>query len=107
MFRIFLLMLFLCGVTLLSGCSEYRARAEPYICPSPPQPRVCVPEAPPPCVPEARFIGCLPGPRACEVLPPLPRSCEPLKRPQKLSQTETLQSVSRVSTHNIMRAMSR
>ena len=39
MFRTFLLILFLCGLTVLSGYLEYRARAEPYICPS--QPRVC------------------------------------------------------------------
>lgn len=112
MFRTFLLMLFLCGVTLLSGHLADRARAETSLCPSPSLPRVCVPEAPPPCVPEARFIGCLPGPRACEVgFPPLPRSCEPQKRPEKLSleavAIDPLQSVSRVSTHNIMRAISR
>lgn len=109
MFRTFLLILFLCGVTILSGYLADRARAETSLCPSPSLPRVCVPEAPPPCVPDARFkfIGCLPGPRACEVLPPVPRSCEPLKRPQKRSQTETLQSVSRVSTLDMMPAMSR
>ena len=39
MFRMFLLILFLCGLTVLSGYLEYRARAERYICPS--QPRVC------------------------------------------------------------------
>ena len=88
----FLLILFLCGVTLLSGCLADRARAETALCPSPSLPRVCVPEVK---IPD------------CEVAPPLPRACEPMKRPQALSETDKLQSVSRVSTVDIMRAMSR
>ena len=45
MFRTFLLILFLCGLTLFSVVLEYRARAETFAC----QPvRVCrVPTAPP------------------------------------------------------------
>lgn len=92
MFRTFLLMLFLCGVTLLSGCLADRARAETSICPLPSLPRVCVPEVK---IPD------------CEVETPRPRACEPLKRPQPLSLEDKLQSVSRVSTLDIMRAMSR
>ena len=96
MFRSFLLILFLSGLTLLSGCLADRARAETALCPSPSLPRVCVPEVK---IPD------------CEVAPPLPRACEPMKRRQKLSleavAIDPLQSVSRVSTHNIMRAMSR
>ena len=95
MFRMFLLMLFLCGVTLLSGCLEYRARAETAICPLPSLPRVCLPEVK---IPD------------CEVAP-RPRACEPMKRPEKLSleavAIDPLQSVSRVSTLDRMRAMSR
>ena len=95
MFRIFLLMLFLCGLTVLSGCLADRARAETSLCPSPPLPRVCVPEVK---IPD------------CEVAP-RPRACEPLKRRQKLSleavAIDPLQSVWRVSTLDIMRAMSR
>jgi len=41
MFRTFLLTLFIYGLTVLSGCLEYRARAETALCPSPPLPRVC------------------------------------------------------------------
>lgn len=92
MFRSFLLMLFLFGLTILSGYLEYRARAETYICPSPSLPRVCVPDVKIP---------------NCEVTPPLPRACEPLKRPQKLSETNKLQNVARGSTHNILRAIGR
>jgi len=91
MFRTFLLILFLCGLTVLSGCLEYRARAETAICPLPSLPRVCLPEVK---IPD------------CEVAP-RPRACEPLKRPQPLSETERLQSVARVSTLDRMRAMSR
>lgn len=95
MFRAFLLMLVLCGLTILSVVLEYRARAETYTCPSPPLPRVCLPEVK---IPD------------CEVAP-RPRACEPLKRPQKLSleavAIDPLQSVSRVSTMDRMRAMSR
>ena len=93
MFRTFLLMLFLCGLTILSGYLEYRARAETSICPS--LPRVCVPEVKIP---------------NCEVAP-RPRACEPMKRRQKLSleavNKDPLNTVSRVSTLDIMRAMSR
>ena len=71
MFRTFLLMLFLCGLTILSGYLEYRARAETSLCPSPSLPRVCVPDVKIP---------------NCEVAPPLLRSCEfPMKSPQPLS----------------------
>ena len=95
MFRIFLLMLFLCGVTLLSGCLADRARAETSLCPSPPLPRVCVPDVKTP---------------DCEVAP-RPRACEPLKRPQKLSleavAMNKLNTVSRVSTMDMMRAIGR
>ena len=93
MFRMFLLILFLCGVTILSGCLADRARAETSLCLSSSPPRVCVPEIP-----------------DCEVAP-RPRACEPLKRPQKLSleavNKDPLNTVSRVSTLDIMRAMSR
>ena len=95
MFRTFLLMLFLCGLTVLSVVLENRARAETSICPSPPRPRVCLPEVK---IPD------------CEVLP-VPRTCEVMKRPQPLSledvPKETLNTVSRVSTLDIIRAMSR
>ena len=89
--KIFLIIL-CCGLTIVSVSLEYRARAETYICPPP---RVCVPEVKIP---------------NCEVAP-RPRACEPLKRPQKLSleavAIDPLQSVSRVSTLDMMRAMSR
>jgi len=91
MFRTFLLMLFLCGLTILSGCSEYRARTETALCSSPPLPRVCLPEVK---IPD------------CEVAP-RPRTCEPMRSPQPLSVEDKLQSVARVSTADIMRAMSR
>ena len=95
MLRMFLLILFLCGLTVLSGCLADRARAETSICPSPSLPRVCVPEV--------KIPDCQVAPR--------PRACEPLKRPEKLSleavAIEKLTAVSRVSTHNILRAMSR
>jgi len=95
MFRIFLLILFLCGLTVLSGCLADRARAETSLCPSPPRPRVCVPEVK---IPD------------CEVAP-LPRACEPLKRRQKLSleavAMNKLNTVSRVSTLDMMRAIGR
>ena len=94
MFRTFLLILFLCGLTVLSGYLEYRARAEPYSCPS--LPRVCVPDVKIP---------------NCEVAPPLLRSCERMKSPQPLSledvKKDKLNTVSRVSTLDIMRALSR
>ena len=68
MFRTFLLILFLSGLTALSVFLEYRASAETYACQPP---RVCVPDVKIP---------------NCEVAAPLPRSCEfPMKRPQKLS----------------------
>ena len=93
MFRMFLLILFLCGLTVLSGYLEYRARAERYICPS--QPRVCVPDVKPP---------------NCEVAPPLPRSCERMKSSQPLFledvKMDKLKTVSRVSTLDILQAMS-
>lgn len=96
MYRMFLLIFLLSGLTLLSGCLEYRARAETSLCPSPSLPRVCVPEVK---IPD------------CEAETPRPRACEPMKRPQKLSleavANDPLNAVSRVSTHNIMRAMSR
>ena len=64
MFRTLLLMLFLCGLTAVSVVTEYRARvSETYICPSPPLPRVCVPEVKHNCEVAAR-----------------PRACEPMKR---------------------------
>ncbi|MYA69390.1 hypothetical protein F4009_00005 [Candidatus Poribacteria bacterium] len=92
MFRTFLLILFLCGLTAVSVVTEYRARAETSLCPSP---RVCVPEVK---IPD------------CEVAP-RPRACEPLKRRQKLSleavAIDPLNTVSRVSTLDILRAMSR
>ena len=94
MFRTFLLILFLCGLTVLSGYLEHRARAETYSCPS--LPRVCVPDVKIP---------------NCEVAPPLPRACKPMKSPQPLSienvKTDKLNTVSRVSTLDILRAMSR
>ena len=80
MFRTFLLMLFLCGLAAFSVMLSYRARAETSLCPSPPRPRVCVPEIP-----------------KCEVLP-VPRACE---------KKEKLNSVSRVSTLDLLRAMRR
>ena len=88
--KIFLIFL-CCGLTVLSVVLEYRGSAATSVCPSPSLPRVCVPEVKVP---------------NCEVAP-LPRACEPLKRPQALSETDKLQSVSRVSTVDIMRAMSR
>ena len=46
MFRTFLLILFLCGLTAISVVLSYKASAATYEC----QPaRVCLPEAPPPC----------------------------------------------------------
>ena len=89
MFRTFLLMLFLCGLTVLSVVLSYRARAETSICPSPSRPRVCVPEIP-----------------KCEVLP-VPRACEPMRSPQPLSLEDKLNTLSRVSTLDILRAIGR
>ena len=67
MFRTFLLILFLSGLTALSVFLEYRASAETYACQPP---RVCVPDVKIP---------------NCEVAAPLPRSCEfPMKRSAKV-----------------------
>ena len=44
MFRTFLLILFLCGLTGFSVLTEYRGSAETYDCPTSP---VCQPETPP------------------------------------------------------------
>ncbi|RKU06984.1 hypothetical protein C6503_24745 [Candidatus Poribacteria bacterium] len=93
MFRTFLLIFLFCGLTILSGYLEYRARAETYTCPS--LPRVCVPDVK---IPD------------CEVAA-RPRACEQMKRSQKLSLEDVpidpLNTVSRVSTLDILRAMSR
>ena len=94
MFRTFLLILLLCGLTAFSVFLEYRASAETYACQPP---RVCVPDVKIP---------------NCEVAPPLPLSCEfPMKRPQKLSfeavAIEKLNTVSRVFTLDILRAIRR
>ena len=123
MFRTFLLILFLCGLTALSVLLEYRASAETYACE--PQ-RVCLSEAPPPC----EMMPCLPSmqPPACE-MPVCEAAPHPLHRqsqqclrlwhgvsetvfarphfPCFLFREYPLQSVARVSTADIMRALSR
>lgn len=94
MFRTFLLILFLFGLTAVSVVLEYRASAETYACQPP---RVCVPDVKIP---------------NCEEAAPLLRSCGfPMKRPQKLSfeavAIEKLNTVSRVSTLDILQAIRR
>ncbi|RKU09497.1 hypothetical protein C6503_21305 [Candidatus Poribacteria bacterium] len=63
MFRSFLLILFLCGLTVVSVVLEYKASAETFACPPT---RVCLPKAPPPC----ETLPCV-----LDVKPP---DCEPL-----------------------------
>ena len=104
----FLLILFLCGLVGVSVVLEYRASAETYQC----SPRgLCVPEVKPPdCVrPD------------CEVERPLLRSsCAPAWRktliervircPQRLCfvfESDKLDTVARVSTLDILRAIGR
>ena len=103
MLRILFLIFFLCGFTVLSVFLEYRASAEvSHECPSD---RVCVPK---------------PRPRACEVLPPSRRSCErawqehiignAIRSPQPMCfvfSRDKLQTVARVLTLDIMRAIGR
>ena len=123
MFRTFLLMLFLCGLTAVSVVLSYRASAEPFACHVAP---ICLPEAPLGC----QTIACLPEvqPPECEVpdcavlRPLLRRSCAQMWRehlrdtvrrsPQRFpcfvdEKFDKLQTVSRVSTLDILRAMSR
>lgn len=109
MFRTFLLILFLCGLTVLSVVLEYRASAAGSECGFPPR-AICVPDVKPPdCV--------IPD---CEVLRPLLRvSCErawreplmktrvrsPQRFPCFVFEDDKLQTVARVSTLDIMRAI--
>ena len=127
MFRTFLLMLFLCGLTSVSVVLSYRASARfPYDC----QPvRVCLPETPPRC----ETIPCLPDvrPPACElpVCSTAPHSLHHRTRtclgslhvgsqqvfpspsligfPCFLFREDKLNTVARVSTADITRAISR
>ncbi|MYA71881.1 hypothetical protein F4009_22200 [Candidatus Poribacteria bacterium] len=121
MFRSFLLILFLCGLTAVSVVLEYKASAETFACPPT---RVCLPKAPPPCetlpcVPDVKPPDC--EPLNCDVSRPLlRRACahawrkhlrETVRRsPPPLCfvdvKFDKLQTVARVSTANIMRAMS-
>lgn len=110
MFRTFLLMLFLCGLTLFSVVLEYRASAVGSVCE---QPRdLCIPVKPPMCVIPDCEVSC----------PLLRRSCAQawrehfienpvIRSPQSLCFVDVpfdqLQTVARVSTHNILRAMGR
>ena len=63
MFRTFLLILFLSGLTIVSVVLSYKASAETFACPPV---HMCLPKAPPPCEP----LPCVP-----DVKPP---DCEPL-----------------------------
>lgn len=122
MFRTFLLIFSFCGLTAFSIVLEYKASADPYDC----QPlRVCVPEAPPPCEPMACVFPDVQPPACelpiCKVERPLVRRwCAhslqlPLRdtarsRPQLpcfLFREDKLNTVARVSTADIMRAISR
>lgn len=110
MLRILFLILFLCGLTIVSVSLEYRASAAGAACEFPLR-AICVPDVKPPdCeIPD------------CEVLPPVRRSCEHASRaylmktgvrsPQLMCfvdvKMDPLNTVSRVSTLDIMRAMSR
>ena len=122
MFRTFLFILFLCGLTAVSVVFEYKASAAAYTC----QPQcVCQPASPPPCQP----MLCLPSvqppdcPRPdCEGVqhPLLRRSCAQMWRehlmktgvrspqlPCFVFRDDPLDAVARVSTHNILRAIGR
>lgn len=109
MFRTFLLILFLSGLTAFSVVLEYKkTSAAPSDCPPV---RVCVPAVLPPACPRAD----------CEVeRPSLRRWCAPSLRvhlretvrsrpqlPCLLFREDPLQSVARVSTADILRAISR
>lgn len=108
MFRKILLIFLFCGLIALSVILEYRASAETYVCPSPRGP--CIIVKPPDCV--------IPD---CEVSRPLLRWCEhqwreplignAIRCPQRLCfvdvKMDRLQTVARVSTLNIMRAIGR
>ena len=109
MFRKILLIFLFCGLTVLSVALEYRASAGTSTCPSPRG--LCVPVEPPDCK--------LP---TCEAVRPLlHRSCDRAWRehligdvircPQRLCfvdvKMDKLQTVARVSTLDIMRAMGR
>ena len=108
MFRTLILIFLFCGLTVLSLVLEYRATAGTYTCPSPRGP--CVPVEPPDCKPST-----------CEVERPLlHRSCDRAWRehligdvircPQRLCfvfEDDKLNTVARVSTLDIMRAIGR
>jgi len=122
MFRTFLLILFLSGLTAVLVVLEYKASAETFACPPT---RVCLPKAPPPCEP----LRCVPDvkPPDCEPLdcdvsrPLLRRACayawrEHLRETVRRSppplcfvdvKFDKLQTVARGSTADILRAMSR
>ena len=122
MFRSFLLILFLCGLTAVSVVLAYKASAAPFECPPV---CVCLLETPPPCetlpcVPDVKPPDC--EPLDCDVSRPLlRRACahawrkhlrETVRRsPPPLCfvdvKFDKLQTVARVFTANIMRAMSR
>lgn len=109
MLRKILLIFLCCGLTVASVVVEYHASAAGAVCE---QPRaICVPDVKPPVCEKPD----------CQVMRPLLRvSCAPawwehfretVRRSPQLPcfvfETDQLQTVARVSTHNIMRAMSR
>ena len=122
MFRTFLLILFLSGLTAVSVVLEYKASAETFACPPV---HMCLSKAPPPCEP----LPCVPDvkPPDCEPLdcdvsrPLLRRTCahawrehlisDAMRSPQPICfvdvKIDRLNTVARVSTADILRAMSR
>lgn len=121
MFRTVLLLLFFCGLTVLSVVLEYKASAATYEC----QPlRVCMPAAPLPCntlpcVPDVTPPDC-PRPDCDVERPLLRRSCAhawraPLMKtgvrhpqlPCFIFREDKLNAVARVSTLDILRAIGR
>lgn len=108
MFRTLILIFLFCGLTVLSVVLEYGATAETSTCP--PRRGLCVPDVNPPnCVrPD------------CEVERPLLRRCEhrwrvplitdAIRCPQRLCfvfEYDKLETVARVSTLDILRAIGR
>ncbi|MDE0398617.1 MAG: hypothetical protein OXL96_12545 [Candidatus Poribacteria bacterium] len=113
MFRSFLLIFSLCGLTAVSVVLEYKASAETFACPPT---RVCLPKAPPPC----ETLPCVPSGQppvcempVCQVPHPLPKRTGVLRSLHRVSQQVFPNPSSIVfpcilsTTADIMRAMSR